>query len=387
MTGLEPGEYTVLAPEWRGDEPQPPQQQQQQQQRKAITTRYPPDFVGDTMSFDAATKLHLHSGDAPHVQLHLRAAKYYPVTIPVAGSTAGVAVRVSGAMVPGGSSNLYGFTLGYNNRDHAVEGSLPDGDYTLILSQHNGDASFAVLPVHIEGAPFVSAPVAMVAGKSIPVRVDKEFTQVENTSGPVAVMGVGNGQPQSQPPAQIYLRPLELGGEGAGSKTGPDGEVLLDDVPPGEYTVQTSGVRGYVASLTSDGVDLLHHPLVVSLGGRSDPIDIVLRDDTGVVKGAIDPGSDPRSLAQGSFLALIPDGSGSFTEGFAGPDGKFQVSNVAPGTYRILAFRGSTSQQIAYREPKSLEAWRGEGATVTVTAGGTAQVNVPLLDESEAHPE
>ncbi len=45
---------------------------------------------------------------------------------------------------------------------------------------------------------------------------------------------------------------------------------------------------GYVAAVSSGGVDLLHNPLVVPPGGTSSPIEITLRDDGGTVEGAIE---------------------------------------------------------------------------------------------------
>ncbi len=383
FSNLEPGEYTVLTGEWRGDQPVPPQQQQ----RKTITTEYPPDYAGDVSSLDAATKLQLHFGDAPRVELHLHAARYYPITIPVAGGFAGVGVQVGSAGAAGSPANFGGFTLSYNDRDHAVEGSLPAGDYLVNLSQRSGSPRFAVLPIHVADAPFEGPTVALAPGVTIPVRVEKQFTKAEDSAVVVETMSSSTGGLQAEPAVQIFLRPLDMSGPGVNSKVGADGAVEFDEVPPGVYTVRSFAMRGYVASLTSAGVDLLHHPLVVSQEGRVEPIDMILRDDTGTVAGTINPGNDPRPLPQVTFLALIPDGAtGTYTQGFATPNGKFQVANVPPGSYRVLAFRGNY-QQIAYRDAKSMEAWNGKGAPVTVTSSGTAQVDVPLLDESEAQPE
>ena len=357
FSSLEPGEYTVLTAEWRGDQPLPLPQQQQHK----VTTQYPPDYAGDTSSFDAATKLHLHFGDATHLELHLRAALYYPVNIPVAGSLAGVFVRVSWAGAAGGPANFNGFALGYNNRDHAVEGSLPAGDYTLLLSQRAETPSFANIPLHIANAPFDGAPVALAPGISIPVRVEKQFTQTDTSSNRGEVTGIVGGR-QQQAIAQLFLRPVDEGGQTINSRPSAEEGVELDGVPPGQYTVRAFAFRGYVASMSSGGVDLLHHPLVITAESRPEPIDLVLRDDTGSVSGTLNTENNPRPLPPVTFLALIPEaGAGVFTQGVATQDGKFQIPNVAPGSYRVLAFRGNF-QQIAYRDPKSLEAWEWQGS-------------------------
>lgn len=116
FSSLEPAEHTVLTLEWQGEQPAAVRLQQG---RKVITRQYPPDFAGDTTSFEAATKLRLHFGDAPDVELHLRAARYYPVSIPVAGGGAGVYVQVSGAGDARSAANFNGFSLGYNIQDQA----------------------------------------------------------------------------------------------------------------------------------------------------------------------------------------------------------------------------------------------------------------------------
>ncbi len=375
---LEPGEYTVLTLEWRGDQPQPPQAQQ----RKAITTQYPPDFAGDTSSVDAATKLHLRYGDAPQVELHLRPATYYPVTIPVAGNASAINVRLSG----GGPASFNGFTLGYNNRDHAIEGSLPEGDYTLHLAQYGDPPSFAELPIHVAGGPLEGATVALAPGSTIPVQVEKQFTHSDH---PAAQGIVADGNTGGPPPAaQLYLRALDANGQSVNSKRGADGELILDGVPPGQYTVQATAFVGYVASLTSGGVDLRQHPLVVSPGSRPEPIDMVLRDDTGTVTGTLNPGSDTHPLPPYTIIVLIPDGSGAMTTGVAGPDGKFTLANVAPGSYRIFGIPAEAVQQMmAAIDVTSSDAWKGRGASVTVTPGGTSQVDAPLLDPAEVQPE
>ena len=45
---------------------------------------------------------------------------------------------------------------------------------------------------------------------------------------------------------------------------------------------------GYVAAVNSGGLDLLHNPLVVPLGGTSSPIETTLRDDGATVEGTIE---------------------------------------------------------------------------------------------------
>ena len=63
---------------------------------------------------------------------------------------------------------------------------------------------------------------------------------------------------------------------------------MLDNVQPGRYWLKVDPFNGYVASAVAGSVDLLRQPLVVSPGGTSPSIDIVLRDDCAAIDGTVE---------------------------------------------------------------------------------------------------
>ena len=45
--------------------------------------------------------------------------------------------------------------------------------------------------------------------------------------------------------------------------------MVIENLAPGRYRLRLSTTRGYVASATMNGIDLLHEPLVVAPGSTN----------------------------------------------------------------------------------------------------------------------
>lgn len=380
---LRPGEYTVLTGEWRGENFLP-------QSSGSVTREYPPDFLGDVNSLSGASRLQLRYGDQSQVELHLQPVNYYPVTIPVSAPAANQSVNVQV-----GSGDTFGaYRLGYNSRTHAVEGSLPTGDYTLKLAGNGQPPSFAETVIHVANAPYQAAGIALGPPSAIPIHVQTQLIQPNQE--PVLAGGFAGGSisnrffalNHSQAPLQLSLRSVN-GAEAARVMADDDGsgELKLDNVSPGSYLVIAQPLRGYVSSMSSGGVDLLRRPLEVVNGARPQPIEVLLRDDSGTISGTLTSSSETPSLSTPAFLfALSTDGTSRMLQSFVDTRGKFQLGNVAPGSYEVFALRGR-GQEIPWRDEKLVQQLSTKAASVTVSPGQTAQVEVPLLDDADLAEE
>jgi hypothetical protein len=172
-------------------------------------------------------------------------------------------------------------------------------------------------------------------------------------------------------------------------------------VKPGRYWVQVEPTTGdaYLESVTSGGEDLLRTPLVVPFGASVPPIEITMGRNPGHIEVTIEEtNTSPAEGASGgiaastlvelyeptqrSFIYCVPlsgDG-GAVREASGVQNGKYYVSQVAPGDYRILAF--DSPQQLEYRNPAAMRPYESQGRVVHVKAGEEAQVTVrPIASE------
>ena len=368
---LEPGEYTVMTREWEGDAPAYQRESRQ----------YPPRFAGDATNLTAATKLQVRYGGDDQVRLHLREAAYFPVRIPVQMSPprTGVSVEVLADGSP------FGYSLGWNARDGAVEGSLPSGAYAVLLTSQGPQSSFARVPVDVAEAAVQHAPVTLAPAAAIPIRVHLNLTEAESGEGGFGFIGNPANMPTLASPVDVDLLPVEAGGRSVSSRRQTGDDPVLENVGPGAYVVHARSIRGYVASASSGGIDLLQQPLVVGEGGSADPIDVTVRNDSGTLTGEVDMGADP-TLRFVPVLLVAADGSGHSVQGYAQRDGKLSVRNIPPGTYRAYATGQQQVQQLPYRDAAAMKVYERQGTLVTLAANQTLEVKlryVPLLQAGD----
>jgi hypothetical protein len=169
--------------------------------------------------------------------------------------------------------------------------------------------------------------------------------------------------------------------------------LMIENTPPGRYWVIATTGLGYVQALTSDGVDLIHQPLVVTTGSHS-PIEVTVRDDTGQIAGKImevsrGPDDQEDSPAQavsfrggGSPLAFLyfvplPDSPGTFQESRVEGDGSFSSPPLAPGSYRVFAF-AHRHPRFPYRDADAMRTYETQGQVVHVIPGETERIQVHL---------
>jgi len=223
----------------------------------------------------------------------------------------------------------------------------------------------------------------------IPVVVREEYTADSDTGTREGLVfsRIGNGRQRS---LELILRPVGTNGPTARLRN-PNGkgneDLVVENAREGKYRVWVMPNRGYVASATSGGVDLLHKPLVVGAGGASAPIEITLRDDTATLDGTVSPipptGGEPNPYGGVSvFCFPIESGVGRLVQGFAGVDGTFSMQNLPPGRYLVLAFP-TPYQNLEYRNEEVLRQYESKGTIVTLEAGQRAEVKVSVLTEDE----
>jgi hypothetical protein len=300
-----------------------------------------------------------------------------------------------------------GYSLGYNLADHAIEGWLPNGTYTVegMGFGPGGISGNGVQSITIKGARVEGPSLALAPNAGIPVLVKEEFTTADQT-GRVMMMSnsTGGRQFEIKGPRRylnIELEPADEVNDGprGGSlknPTGADDPLVMEVRGIGKYWVRVNSARGYAASVRSGDLDLLHQPLTVGVGGAGS-IEITMRDDwaeiTGKVEGVATTKGSGVTSAAGSgisagpvdapstahvYFVPLPDGSGQFTETWVGRDGSFNNAIVAPGAYRLLAF-DREQPKLEYRNAEAMRAYEGKGPVVRVSAGQNEQVTLQVI--------
>jgi Carboxypeptidase regulatory-like domain len=150
-------------------------------------------------------------------------------------------------------------------------------------------------------------------------------------------------------------------------------------VVPGKYMVRAQpSFGGYVQSVRSGSLDLLHEVLTVPEDGTVAPIEVVLRDDPGSLKVIV----HAEKPGQPATILVIPDGAlfpstnlmgNTNTEVYSPP--------LAPGNYKIFAF--DSLDGLDYGNPEVLSKYSSKAASVTVTANGNSSVIVDVIHNGE----
>jgi hypothetical protein len=362
---------------------------------------YPPVFFPAAPDLATAATIELSAGDTFEATLSPTRQAYYPVKVPLANAPALTGLR-SAVFARGRPSP--GFSLGYNQQSQMLEGLLPAGIYTLEVLSYDPDPRVGTLNLTVKNAEVQSPPLSLVPRASIAVNVREEFTST-GTPGelPGTSHGSGFGSKGPRRYLNVALWPAEEfsftdpASQGQPSSPADDALTILN-VQPGAYWVQVNSARGFPASISSGGTDLLHHPYVVGSGGAAAAIDITMRDDWAHFSAKIErpndaariappnPGPDAASGMNATpvwvCLAPLPDSPGQFQEISMSSMQESVDVEVSPGEYRVLVFDRPGSA-IEYRNAQAMRAYDGKGQVVRFVAGQREQVTLSLIPASE----
>ncbi len=355
---------------------------------------YPPVYYQNASDFGSAATIQLAAGQTQTVGLTLAKQPYYHVKVPVMPATEN-ALRVE---VYSHGRKGPGFSLGYNNNDHAIEGWLPDGTYTIEASSFGANGFSGEQSFSVRGSAADGPSLALVPNASIPVMVKEEFTSEDHTG--TMTFNINGRNAVVKGPRRylnVVLEPADDVGTGRpimmrDPTVSKDDALFIDGAPAGSYWVRVHSSRGYAASVRSGNIDLQHQPLVVGVGGGASPIEITMRDDTAEISGTVAGVSAPPGSAgpgdtasSGGALAVahiycvpLPDSGGQLAVFWSNLDGSFTNPTLAPGAYRVLAF-DHDPQDLEFRNPQAMQAYDSKGPVVRLLAGQKENVQLQLI--------
>jgi len=164
-----------------------------------------------------------------------------------------------------------------------------------------------------------------------------------------------------------------------------DGSFAIPDVPPGEWLLNINPNPGglFDKSVRLGDKDFLFQRLEIP-PGLDAPLNILLSSNTAAITGEIEAeGSEVKRAG----ILLEPVGKlHTFTRFYysalADDDGKFKLTGVAPGKYKIFALQKIATT--SYRNPESADLLDALGEEVDMTEGAKIELHPKLIPEEKA---
>ena len=366
---------------------------------------YPPAYFPHAVNFATAEAILLKAGTTFQAELTPLRQPYYPVELPVNNGPRDGQVEVSVSMQGGKGP---GYALGYDYRHQKISGSLPNGNYVIEAFTEGENPASGLMHIDVKDGAVQGPIMTLVPNGSIRVNAKLEFKTNPNTdtqaqeAGENAFREMNRGQNFT-----AQLEPADEFNQGNHSETHPphgpgDESVIFEHIRPGRYWVRIYSARGFAASVTAGDIDLLRQPLTVRAGANL-TVDAIMRDDGGEIAGTVGglsaaslPSVDDTTVLKSGILVTgfafnmqahiycvpLPDSTGQFREGWAGPDGRFNLQQVPPGAYRVLAFE-RPQDKFEYHDPTTMQAYEGKGQVIRLGAGQKEELKLQVISESE----
>jgi hypothetical protein len=358
---------------------------------------YPPLYYPNASDFAAAAVIKLAPGETFQANMSPAKRAYYPMNLGLTNPLAnGVSVTVWPAGHPGP-----GYSLGYNPQEAAIQGSLPDGTYTVQASDYGPAMMAGSTNFTVRGAPVAGPAVTLLQGTSVTVSVREEFQhkQTEQPPGAIFISGPTAVPQNTRRPnyLQVNLVPEEQFSLASQVSLRPpvdenDESLVIENVLPGRYRVSVNTGLGYVSAITCGSTDLLQKPLVVGAGGTIPAMEITVRDDGAELDGILDfvklgPGRQAlQSRWDGPlgniYVIPIDKIDSRLKVGYANGDGTFTIQQIAPGTYHVFATDGRPFQMQSVSE-EWLKRHESEVQVLRVVAEQKEHLRLSLIAASE----
>jgi hypothetical protein len=362
--------------------------------RRAQVFGYPPVYYPAAADFVGAAVIQLAAGETFQASLSPVKREYYPVKIGVTNGAVGVQLEVE---VWRQGHEGPGYSLGYNFRDGTIGGSLPNGNYTVQVVSRGTSSSMGIANISVNGGPLSGAMMTLVPSVAIILHVTEQFQHPVNKGTAGFTIDSRSFTANERRPNYLHatLVPVEEFGlkptYSLRPPTGPEDESLVfENVPPGRYRVHVESGIGYVAAIDCGGADLQRVPLDVGFGASPPPIEITVRDDGGEVRGSIDGLSNSTNrggvipgtqLAGIVYFVPMTDG-GQMKQAWFQRDGSFQVQQVSPGTYRVLAFE-QQQPELEFANQELMSRFDSKAQLISIVAGQSENLRVSLITANE----
>ena len=334
-------------------------QDQSNTQSQALDVAYPTTFYPGVTDQDAATPIPIKGGDRLEADITLAAQPAIRLKVRVPGGGG------NGAAGGNESAAMNGVSVGLSQTIFGQVEPLP----MQMTGTQGGLEIEGVLPGHYDVTLTRFAPgPGQGSARRFEADIGAGATELPEDSGADAISVTGKVIPSEgnlPGAAGISLRspnsrrqqygPLNEGGE------------FTVDVAPGTYEI-VGNINGmHIASLKATGAQLAGRMLTVKTGDTP-KLEIVAGTGHGEIEGTALRAGKP---ASGVMVLLAPEDPKNneilFRRDQSDSDGTFDLANVFPGRYRLLAIENGW--ELEWANPAVLEAFLAKSVPVEVKSG------------------
>ena len=344
-----------------------------------------PAFYPSAGTFAEAQPISLAPGqEESGVIIQLREAAVFRVRGALTGSAGtGAVSNVDLLLLPKDTTAAIQFGQGYAELlSRSVGGSSairPDGTFELRRVER-GSYELAAVTVESRSRLTIGRTVIHVGdrdleGVKVPVG---EFVQLtvrlhseENLTGvSCSILGL---PVENNPTAGAIMGITGADGTLAIDRALPDMYAFTAKCKPGSWVVDSARIDGVAAA--TDGGDS-----GLALGAGAVSVTLTLSKEAGFVFAQVKEDSSP---APGRWLTLIPNPPrpGRFMHelsGWSDDQGRLVIQNVAPGNYRLYAWRQASGAASALH-PSFLQRFEQQAVPVSLKAGEQVSVEAPTI--------
>jgi protocatechuate 3,4-dioxygenase beta subunit len=203
---------------------------------------------------------------------------------------------------------------------------------------------------------------------------------------PVAI--AGQIRIEGNTTAKMPALHVELDSEGRSEampegQTKEDGSFVLENLDPEVYRVSVSAPPDlYLKSVRWSDRDVMQSGLDLTQGAAGGGLVIVMSAKGGAIDGTVE--DDQPAPVAGAMVVLIPADTLRKKQLFqavpTGSNGRFHMTAIAPGSYKLFAFENVDPNRVLY-DPEFLRPFEGEGQSIDMSEGGTESVHLKAIQQ------
>jgi hypothetical protein len=305
-----------------------PNEKQAEEPASPLDVAYPTTFYPQATDSEDATPIPIRGGERIQADVTLNAQQAFHIRIPLpAKDQEGGFSLMASQSIFGQAESVSPFGVTIQNGVMETVGILP-GHYDFTLERH-GLGGPMTESTHFSGD---------VTSNNIELTPVDEESEVTVTGKVTSVDGrVPSGGVSLLPAHQGRAHPamLDKGGE------------FSVKVPPGDYEILGQIPQMYLARLTAQDGEVKNRVLTVK-AGSTPKLELLASKGFGQVEGVARRGDQP---ASGVMVLLAPvDNPFLFRRDQSDSDGTFNLGNVVPGHYRLLAVERGWELEWANRD-------------------------------------